>query len=167
MEESYRELEWHIRRFEMLRRVIGNRIVDEAGLQRGRLPILEFIREHEGASQREIAEVLHISAASVAVTIRRMEKDGLIVRREDVADQRINRIYSTALAGEKVARCHRQFRNVHLCMIRGFDAEEITQLEAYLRRLFDNLAGDEHKEFPFYLPRTTRRKLEKQEETDD
>ena len=59
------------------------------------VPMLFLLGRKEGLSQREICEEMKIKASTVAVSIKRMEKSGLLVRREDEKDQRIWRIYLT------------------------------------------------------------------------
>lgn len=146
---DYRNLEWQLRRLEMLRRVIGNQIVARAGLLRGRLPILEYVCGHEGTSQRALADMLHISPASITVTLRRMASDGLIERQEDAADQRVKRIYSTAEGRRKLATCRHQFDRVNRRMFAAFTPEELGTLSAMFVRLFESLAGSEHADFCF------------------
>lgn len=145
-----RDLEWQLRRLETLRRVVGNRIVSEAGLQRGRLPILEYIQHHEGTSQKEVADVLHITPASVAITGRRMENDGLLTRTPDEQDRRITRMYTTALGREKAAHCQALLEASTRRMFAGFQPEELGTLHAMLERLFANLSGKEYLNFSFF-----------------
>ena len=144
------DLEWQLRRLETLRRVVSNRIVSTAGLQRGRLPILEFIRYHEGSSQKEVAEVLHITPASVAITGRRMENDGLLTRTPDEHDRRITRMYTTELGREKADQCRSLLEETTVRMFAGFHADELGTLHAMLERLFANLSGKEYLDFSFF-----------------
>ena len=86
MSAEFRMLVWQISRNALVRRILCDRIVDGIGLQRGRFPMLDVVMHHEGCTQCEIAELLHISPASVAVSLRRMADEG---------DQRCKRIYLT------------------------------------------------------------------------
>lgn len=144
------KLEWNLRRLEMLRRIEGNRIVAQANLERGRLPILTHLLGHPNSSQREIAQVLHISPASVAVTARRMEKDGLLTRKVDEGDQRVNRLAITPLGREKAEQCFARFEETNARMFHGFSPGELEDMMDYVVRMFDNLSGDEYTDFPFF-----------------
>ena len=67
----------------------------EFGVYPGQIPVLYRIVQKEGSSQKEIADFLHIKPPTVNVTISRLEKAGLVCRRQDEKDQRISRIYMT------------------------------------------------------------------------
>lgn len=151
MQPLMHEVEWQMRRFELLRKVTGNKIVAAAGLERGRLPILEYVRAHDGTSQREIADMLHVSPASVAVSVRRMEKDGLVHRRSDPKDHRVNRIHITSKGSGKVDQCMKAFWETTERMLGGFDEKELAALRDTFAHLFDNLSGDTNEAFPFFL----------------
>lgn len=150
MTESQQQLEWKLHRLEMLRKLRLNRAVDRAGLQRGRLPILDYLCTHEGASQRAIADAMHISPPSVAVTVRRMEKDGLLVREGDTDDQRVNRLYTTALGRQKVETCHRAFMETVSKMTADFTDAELDALGNLIDRLYTNLSDGEYDSFSFF-----------------
>lgn len=161
---THRELEWQLRRLEMLRRVLGNQIMQAAGLQRGRLPVLEYVMEHEGTSQRAVAEVLHITPASVTVTVRRMENDGLLRREASADDQRTNRLYTTAEGRRLTRQCRAGFDALNRRMFDGLTLQECDALNAGVKRLFDNLAGTEYRDFPFISPNTLTRITPPEEE---
>lgn len=150
MSVNYRSLVWQFRRLEMLQRVIGGQIVSSAGLQRGRLPILEYVYYHPGVSQRTIAQVLHVSPASVAVTVRRMEGDGLLRREGDDRDHRINRIYATPEGEAKTLECRRAFDATDMRTFVGFSQEELALLSAMCERMFENLSGEDYPDPPFF-----------------
>lgn len=69
--------------------------VDESieQLNLNQLRTLLQIRNHPSISQKEIAEKLSITPASVSVAIRRMEELELIERRVDESDARIMRLH--------------------------------------------------------------------------
>ncbi len=68
------------------------------GLTTGTFPALLELWEQEGLTQRELVERLDIEQATMANTLARMERDGLVVRKKDPADGRIQRIWLTAKA---------------------------------------------------------------------
>lgn len=109
------------------------------GLYFGQPNILEYIIEHEACSQKEIASAMHITPASAAVSLKRMEKAELIVRTPDEKDIRKKHILVT----EKGKTALREFRKI--CkrtdenMFNGFSDEERNTLHKLLLRLHENL----------------------------
>lgn len=65
------------------------------GLSTGTFPIMLQLWEKDGRSQRELVEALGIEQATVANSLNRMERDGLIARRPDDHDGRIKRTWLT------------------------------------------------------------------------
>lgn len=115
----------------------------ELGLYFGQPGILEYILMNNGCTQKELAEHLHVSPASVATTLKRMEKSGFILRAEDKDDTRKKRLTAT----EKGSDALRSFRKV--CeetdgqLFKNFSEEEKEQLMGYLKRLNSNIAASD------------------------
>lgn len=149
---THRMLQRQLGRFETLRRIAAHRIAEDVGLQKGRLPILEYLRCHEGASQRQVADAVHISPSSVAVTVRRMERDGLLRRAGDDVDQRVNRIHVTEAGISAAKRCREAFDTLDARMFAGFTQDELTVLYGALERLYGNLMDGEYPEVDLFPP---------------
>nr|WP_321980445.1 MarR family transcriptional regulator [uncultured Cohaesibacter sp.] len=68
------------------------------GLTTGTFPALLELWETEGITQKQLVERLDIEQATMANTLMRMERDGLIVRKADESDGRVQRIWLTERA---------------------------------------------------------------------
>ena len=65
------------------------------GLFVGQEWILFRLREREGLTQSELAEACAVEGPTMSKALQRMEKAGLVARREDAADARVSRVYLT------------------------------------------------------------------------
>lgn len=65
------------------------------GLTTGTFPALLELWENDGLTQKELVERLDIEQATMANTLARMERDGLIRRGRDENDGRVQRIWLT------------------------------------------------------------------------
>ncbi len=111
----------------------------EKGLYFGQPPILKYLREHKNATQREIADYLHISPPSVATSVKRMEEAGLIMRVADKKDARCNNLKLTE-KGEKLSEyADKLFEVVDDASFNGFTDEEIDLVISFLRRMTENI----------------------------
>lgn len=91
------------------------------------------------ASQREIAEHFEISAAAVAVTLKKLEINKYIIRKSDETDTRINRITLTP-KGEKMIKHTRElFNEIDRDMFEGITESELEVFDRVLERLAENL----------------------------
>ncbi|TCT45025.1 DNA-binding MarR family transcriptional regulator [Martelella mediterranea] len=65
------------------------------GLTTGTFPALLELWENDGLTQKELVERLDIEQATMANTLSRMERDGLIKRQKDPDDGRVQRVVLT------------------------------------------------------------------------
>ncbi|MGB0661422.1 MAG: MarR family winged helix-turn-helix transcriptional regulator [Mangrovicoccus sp.] len=74
------------------------RRIKPLGLSTGTFPVLLALWEKDGQSQRDLVVLLGLEQATMANTLTRMQRDGLITRRPDPIDGRKQRIWLTELA---------------------------------------------------------------------
>jgi MarR family transcriptional regulator for hemolysin len=74
----------------------------QKGAHHGEIVALALLSRREGLSQRELGEVLHLSAPRVSIILDSLEGDGVVVRRPDEADRRLTRVFLTPLGRVRV-----------------------------------------------------------------
>lgn len=104
------------------------------------LAILRQCRERgEDPSQRELADLLHVSPATIAVSLKSLERNGYVERRVDPADSRRNLISLTPRALDALEASLAVFRSVDEAMLAGFSEEEVGLLARLHLRCLENL----------------------------
>lgn len=68
------------------------------GIVPGQFPALLALWEQDGRTQKELVDLLDVEQATMANTLTRMERDGLIVRKPHPGDGRAQLIWLTAKA---------------------------------------------------------------------
>lgn len=116
------------------------RLVGETGLHRAQHRMLMTLSEHEFDSQLELARMLQISTATVAVSLKKLEQDGYIEREAKAADNRANFIRLTGKGKQVVESSREIFENIERQVVKDFSEEEIGLLRNYLKRMYDNLS---------------------------
>ena len=109
------------------------------GLYFGQPNMLEYIRDNDLCLQKDIASAMHITPASVAVSLKRMEKSGLITRKPDENDIRKNMISVTPKGENALNEFRRICDTTDSNMFNGFSDEEKDTLHSLLLRLHENL----------------------------
>lgn len=120
----------------------------EVGLYRGQPPIMALLHRQDGMSQKEMARALNLSPATMTVTLKRMEKAGLIVREMDEHDQRILRVHLSEQGRAMCEKGEQQVGQVTEELLDGFSQEEQAQFCEYMRRVARNMervAGENEK----------------------
>ncbi len=105
------------------------------------VPLMAYILEHPGCTQGEVAAWLYISAASVATSCKRLEKEGLLERRVDPGNRRKNQLLVTdegrTLTLEKRAMLDR----VNARAFADIDEADRAVFARVLDKMLDNLGG--------------------------
>lgn len=119
------------------------------GLAGGQLPIFAALADGSEMAQMTLARLALIEQPTMAATLGRMERDGLIARRPDPRDKRSSLIRLTPAALERSSRVLETLLAAREEMLAGFDPAERDQLVAFLRRIVINLeAADARPDAP-------------------
>ncbi len=105
----------------------------------------------QAPTQKELADRLHIAPPTIAASLKCLERQGYVARRTDERDSRRNRISITQKGRDALASGMQAFQQVDDAMFRGFTPEEREQVQAFHRRMLDNLyqiGGDQDAECP-------------------
>jgi DNA-binding MarR family transcriptional regulator len=113
----------------------------ELGIHPGQISVLVLLYKNEGISLRQIADQLHVKPPTVTVMVQRLEKSGMVYKRPDEKDQRINRIYLTQKGKNLKEDMRIMMDDNRQKLIRGFSEQEQEQMKDYLRRMVENLAS--------------------------
>jgi DNA-binding MarR family transcriptional regulator len=78
-----------------LNRLVMARMVGQRGAHHGEVVAIALLSRNEGVSQRELSDILHLSAPRVSMILDSLEKSGAVIRRPDETDRRLTRIFLT------------------------------------------------------------------------
>ncbi|MBQ8764268.1 MAG: winged helix-turn-helix transcriptional regulator [Clostridia bacterium] len=148
MSNLYKEAVKKMVKVTLLHRYAISTSLSGMNLYRGQPEILEYLNEHGDCSQKELADFLGVSPASIATSLKRMSKAGFIERTEDEKDRRINRLRLSEKGNEIRLAGKAECDRVDKVMFSGFTDEEITAFSDMLSKVAKNLspAGISEKE---------------------
>ncbi len=90
----------------------------------GQFPILAHLWEEEGLTQKALCELIRVEQPTLANTLKRMERDGLIKRIADEDDKRQWRIYLTARALDLKEMLQQESHSVNKIIVGGMNETE-------------------------------------------
>jgi DNA-binding MarR family transcriptional regulator len=109
------------------------------GVVPGQFAQLLALYERDGQTQAELCEEVRIEQPTMARTLARMERDGLIERRPDPTDRRRVLIFLTERAWQLRAGLYAAAEEVNALATRGQDRQALLQaLAAIVTNLQDN-----------------------------
>ncbi|MGN0243409.1 MAG: MarR family winged helix-turn-helix transcriptional regulator [Lachnospiraceae bacterium] len=103
--------------------------------------ILMMIAKHPSATQKDIAMELEVSPANVATLMKKLERNGYLMRIVDAEDNRCNQVSLTAKGCEVVKKSREIFGKVDEKMYAGLTEVQIQQLYEILKKMNDNLTN--------------------------
>lgn len=119
-----------------------NEIIAEEGLFSGQQDILFAIVDNEGITSSELAQNTGVSAATISISVKRMEKAGFIVKKPDEKDARVSRLYPTEKAKAMPAKTQRKMDSLETTLKRGMSEEQILEFSSYLQLAIDNIQSE-------------------------
>ncbi len=109
------------------------------GLYRGQPPVMFALNQQDGMSNSDLANFLDITPATLTNKVKRMEKADLVIRRRDVDDERVSRIYLTDKGRGLMDKIHQSVVESDNAMLRGFSDAEIEHLKEDIKRILKNI----------------------------
>ena len=104
--------------------ILLNEGLKPLGISPAQFPILLTLWETDGLSQNELVEIADVAQATIANTLSRMERDGLIERRENPKDARSRLIFLTDHAKGLQASATHIAQNINAGALSVLDDDE-------------------------------------------
>ena len=118
-----------------------NHFINRMGLYQGQPRLLMLLWEQDGLTQSAIVETLELSQPTVAKTIDRLEKKGILSTRPDSEDKRIVRVFLTPKGRSLQDEVMLSFENMAEQLLAGFAREEKDQMIDTMKRLQNNITS--------------------------
>jgi DNA-binding MarR family transcriptional regulator len=119
-----------------------HRRISPYGVVPGQFPALLCLYEEDGLTQTELCRRVSIEQPTMANTLKRMERDGLIRREPDPLDGRRTRISLTARARRLEGRLTTMANEVNAIALSGLQPAEARSVLPILNKIAENLRKD-------------------------
>lgn len=121
--------------------------------------VMATLWNDDGQTQKEISEKTSIDPATLTVMLKRMEERGLVTRRRDPANNRLQRVYLVDSSPAEIERV-RESISAHIAAVNalateGFDDTERAILVGLLTRARANLEPSTDQPQPNHEPKET------------
>lgn len=105
------------------------------GISSGHLPVFFALADGRALTQKALTELAAIEQPTMAATLARMDRDGLVHREPDPVDRRAVRISLTPAALERVPAVRAAIDRVNGAALAGFSEAERAAFESALGRI--------------------------------
>ncbi|WP_405353916.1 MarR family winged helix-turn-helix transcriptional regulator [Ruminococcus sp.] len=120
--------------------------IRESGLTPGQPKILDYLKNHDGCVQKEIARGCHIEPASITVILKGMESKGYIERKMLGGDRRSLYVFLTDKGKQYVEYLNEKFDKVESMALKNFSDDEKEQFNDLLMRVYENMIDNDKED---------------------
>lgn len=114
-----------------------------SGLTIGQPKVLDYLKDHNGASQKDIALGCHIEPGTLTTLLNRMEETGLVERRMLNGNRRSFYIFLTEMGERKLELVSAAFKELEYEAFRGIsDTDRKTFMDLFFR-IYENTASEQ------------------------
>jgi MarR family transcriptional regulator for hemolysin len=120
-------------------KALDSELREKVGVTVGQWKVMVMLVNQNGLTQKDIADRLWLESPTLIPILDKMEKDGLLIRKVDSVDRRINRIYRTEKADklwDKMIECAFKIRQVS---VKDIPEENINITRNVLEKIWQNL----------------------------
>lgn len=114
--------------------------VKASGLTLGQPKVLDYLKDHDGASQKEIAAGCFIEAGSLTSILNRMEEKGLIERRMLNGNRRTFHIFMTESGKKSQKLVEKAFVEIEEAAWKDISPEEAETFMKIYHKIYSNLS---------------------------
>ncbi len=118
------------------------------GIHRSQHMLLSYLEHNESngsISQSDIARAFDISPSAVAVTLKKLESSGFVMRGVNDGDNRYNKLTVTEKGKETLLKLQNLFEGVDREMLEGISENEMLVLEKCFEKMQNNLKQHSEK----------------------
>ena len=112
----------------------------DTGLTLGQPKVLDYLKDHDGVSQKEIAAGCLIEAGSLTSILNRMEEKDLIERKMLNGNRRTFHIFMTESGKKNQKLVEEAFKKIEKTALNGISEEEQKLFVEIFCRIYRNLA---------------------------
>ncbi len=111
----------------------------DTGLTIGQPKVLDYLKYHNGSSQKDIAQGCFLEAGSLTSILNRMEEKGLIERKTLNGNRRTYHIFLTETGKERLKSVEQTFTKIENQALCGISEEEIKNFMITYKKIYENL----------------------------
>lgn len=113
--------------------------MDKLGIRPSYRVIMQSLCEVSSLTQLEIVKITELKAPTISITLRSMERDGIVVREKNDSDRRETHVSITEKGREMYQQLLGAVAKIQEQMLNDFSEDEKNQLLPMLDKLCDNL----------------------------
>ena len=126
-------------------KLVGKEL-ESIGMRASYRHVLKPLMEGDGMTQLDLVKITKLKAPTISITLRNMEREGIVRREKNDNDRRETHVYITEKGREMHAKVLESFDKAEQIMLKGLSDDELNAvgnlIEKMTGNLRDELGGD-------------------------
>lgn len=115
------------------------RELDDIGMRASYRHIIKPLMEGDGLTQLQLVNITRLKAPTISITLRNMEREGLVRREKNGDDLRETHVYITTKGKKLYTKILKAYDKAEKIMLDGISEEECEASAAVVRKMTANL----------------------------
>lgn len=113
--------------------------LEKIGMRASYRHVMKPLMENDGLTQLDLVKITKLKAPTISITLRNMEREGIVRREKNDNDRRETHVFITEKGREMHAKILEAFDSAEKVMLAGISEKELSALGKTLAKMEENL----------------------------
>ena len=113
--------------------------LESIGMRASYRHVMKPLMEADGLTQLDLVKITKLKAPTISITLRNMEREGIVRREKNDNDRRETHVFITDKGREMHAKVLEAFDKAEKAMLEGISDTELAAVEALMEKMTANL----------------------------
>lgn len=113
--------------------------LERIGMRYSYRHIMKPLMDNDSLTQLELVKITNLKAPTISITLRNMERDGIVRREKNDSDRRETHVFITDKGKKMYAKVLTALDKAEKTMLKGISEKELTAMRATLEKMSGNL----------------------------
>ena len=113
--------------------------LEKIGMRSSYRHVMQPLMENDSLTQLELVKITGLKAPTISITLRNMEREGIVRREKNDADRRETHVYITDKGREMHAKIIESLEKAEKIMLDGLSEKELKSARTVIDKMSDNL----------------------------
>lgn len=121
--------------------------LEDIGMRASYRHVMKPLMEQDGLTQLELVNITKLKAPTISITLRNMEREGIVRREKNDNDRRETHVFITDKGREMHAKVLEAFDKAEKTMLSGISDKELESIRMITEKMTENLKNGLGGEF--------------------
>ena len=118
------------------------RELEAIGMRASYRHVMKPLMENDGLTQLELVKITQLKAPTISITLRNMEREGIVRREKNDEDRRETHVYITEKGKQMHKKILEAFDAAEKVMLQGISESELSAVQGLMAKMTENLRSE-------------------------